>query len=376
MADAKGKIDNLHDQMPAVFDTRNNVNWKALIESIGGQDQATIDLIESVRAQFFIKTASRPYIDRLGTASLVQRPQFVGMDDPTFRQFIPVMSYNPKQVKLVLDQLLDLFFFKDSTTSFISSSQASPFTLADGWELEYDVDDFTTERIEFRADEFTDISNATANEVVAAINRQTSNSYAIAFEDSITKAIYIRIFTNTIGAKGSIEITGGRANIGLQFEGFNTEAGQGGNSEFTISKIGDTVTMVYTGTGNSPGIDKLTAGDIVIIARTGNIGSFVIETVDPSTDTITYKNLLATDETFTQTAVDDVKYMTPFKAKVYLKDRRAIVWEVQAGEVVVEMPPSPPVVKRNRSGAAHVNGIDSTIVTVGTNTIDLTDFSI
>lgn len=375
MANAKGKVDNLHDQMPAAFDTRNNVNWKALIEAVGGGDQDTINLIESVRKQFFIKTANRPYIDRLGTANLIQRPRFVGMDDPTFRNFIPVMSYNPKQVKLVLDQLLDLFFFKESTTSFIATGQASPFTLVDGWDLEYRVDDFITERVEFRAEEFTDISNATANEVVAAINRQTSNSYAIAFEDSITKATYIRIFTKTIGSKGSIEITGGKANIGLQFEGFNTLAGQGGNSQFTVSKVGDTVTMEYTGVGNSPGIDKLAVGDIVIITRSGNDGSFVIDSVDPSNDIITYKNLFATDETFTQSATDDVKFITPFKARVYLKDRRAIIWEVRAGEVIVEIPPSPPVVKRNRSGAAHINGIDSTVVTVGTNTIDLTDAS-
>jgi hypothetical protein len=373
MADAKGKIDNIHDQMPAAFGTRTNVNWKALIEAIGGQDQETINLIEAVRQQFFIKTATRPYIDRLGTASLVQRPRFVGMDDPTFRTFIPVMSYNPKQVKLVLDKLLDLFFFKESTTSFIATTQTSPFVLTDGWELEYNVDDFTTERIEFRTEEFTDITNATANEVVAAINRQTSNSYAIAFEDSITKSVFIRIFTNTIGSKGSIEITGGKANIGLQFEGFNTEAGQGGNSQYTISIVGDTATMAYTGIGNSPGIDKLAVDDIVVITRTGNDGSFIIDSVDPATDTITYKNLFATAETFTQSVTNDVKFMTPFKAKVYLKDRRAIIWEVNAGEVIVEMPPSPPVVKRNRSGAAHINGIDSTVTTVGTTTIDLTD---
>lgn len=375
MANAKGKIDNLHDQMPAAFNTRNNVNWKALIEAIGGGDQDTIDLIESVRKQFFIKTASRPYIDRLGTTNLVQRPRFIGMDDTTFRDFIPVMSYNPKQVKLVLDQLLDLFFFKESTTSFIETRQASPFVLADGWDLEYNVDDHVTERVKFTTEEFTNITSATANEVVAAINRQTTNSYAIAFEDSITKATYIRIFTKTIGSKGSIEITGGRANIGLQFEGFNNEAGQGGNSEFTISKVGDTVTMEYTGIGNSPRIDKLAIGDIVILTRSGNAGSFIIDSVDSSNDIITYKNLFATNETFTQSTADDVKFITPFKARVYLKDRRAIIWEVRAGEVIVEIPPSPPVVKRNRSGAAHINGIDSTVIAVGTNTIDLTNAS-
>lgn len=364
MAEPKGKIENLHDQLPAAFNTRVNTNWKALVEALGEQDQTTIDLIESVRQQFFIKTATRPYIDRLGAANLVQRPRFVGMDDPTFRQFIPVMSYNPKQVKLVMDKLLDLFFFKESTTSFVATNQSAPFTLSDGWELEYEVDDFTTERIEFRAEEFTDITAATADEVVAAINRQTSNSYAIAFEDSITREVNIRIFTNTIGSKGSVEITGGRANIGLQFEGFNDLAGQGGNSEWEITKVGDTVTMRYTGTGNSPNIDQLAVDDVVIITRSGNEGSFIIESVDASNDTITYKNLFATEETFTQSTTDDVKFMTPFKARVYLKDRRAIIWEVNAGEVIVEMPPSPPVVKRNRKGASHINGIDSTVSSI------------
>jgi hypothetical protein len=371
----KGKVDNIHDQMPAIYDTRNNVNWKALIEAIGGQDQDTIDLIEAVRQQFFIKTATRPHIDRLGTANLVQRPRFVGMDDPTFRQFIPIMSYNPKQVKLVLDKLLDLFFFKESTTSFVVSDLASPFNLQDGWELEYSVDDFTTERIEFNAVDFTDITNATANEVVAAINRQVSNSYAIAFEDSITKEVNIQIFTETIGSKGSIEITGGAANIGFEFEGFNTLAGQGGNSEWTVTKVGDLATMTYTGVGNSPSINQVQPGDIVIITRSGNDGSFVIESVDSANDMFTYKNLFATPETFTQSLTDDVKFMTPFKARVHLKDRRAVIWEVSAGEVIVELPPSPPVVKRNRKGAAHINGIDTTVLSVvDANTLQLNVF--
>ena len=364
MTDKKGRVDSIHDQMPAVFNTRGNVNWKALIEAVGDQDQATLDLIESVKQQFFIKTASRPYIDRLGTANLVQRPRFIGMDDATFREFIPVMSYNPKQVKLVLDKLLDLFFFKESTTAFIASTASSPFNLTDGWELEYNIDDFNTERIEFRAQDFTDITAATADEVAATINRQAANSYAITFEDSVAKKTYIRIFIKTIGSKGSIEITGGKANIGLQFEGYNDQAGQGGNSQWTVSKVGDTATMQFTGVGNSPGIDKLQVGDIVIITRSGNDGSFILDEVDASNDTITYKNLFATPETFTQSTMDDVKFMTPFKAKVFLKDRRAVIWEVRAGEIIVEMPPSPPVVKRNRKGAAHINGIDSTVLNI------------
>ena len=206
--------------MPGVYNSRHNPNWKALIDSIGESDQDVADLIESVRKQLFVKTASRPYIDRLGAANNIQRPKFVGMDDPTFREFIPIMSYNPKQVKVVLDKLLDLFFFKNSTTSYIQTSNFEPFILSDKWTLEYAVDGLNKERIEFSEDEFQDISAATANEVVSAINRQSKFTYAIAHEDSISRRIYIRIFTKTIGSKGSISMNGGLANIMMQFDGF------------------------------------------------------------------------------------------------------------------------------------------------------------
>lgn len=343
MAERKGRIDNLHDNMPGIFNTRENVNWRALLEAFGEADQDTLDLIESVRQQFFIKTASRPYIDRLGAANLVQRPRFVGMDDTDFRTFIPVMSYQPKQVKLVLDSLLDLFFFKESTTAFISSEMAEPFNLQDNWELEYFVDSVYDERIQFTAGEFTDISNATANEIVASINRQAINSYAIAFEDSLTKEVNVRIFTKTVGSKGSLQMTGGRANIGLQFEGWNSESGYGINTEWEVNKVGDTVMLRFTGNGGSPKIDQLQVGDVVVLSRFGNTGSFEITNVDATNDVITYSNLFATEETFVQSATQDVKFFRPFKSTVYLKDRRALVWEVRPGEIIVEMPPSPPV---------------------------------
>ena len=371
--------------MPSVFNTRINPTWKALIEAIGSGDRDTIELIEAVREQFFIKTAKRPYIDRLGTANLVQRPRFIGMDDTSFRRFIPVVAYNPKQVKLIMDELLDIFFFKDATTSFAVTTISAPFTLKDRWELEYNVDSTTAERIEFRQEEFADITNATAAEIVAAINRQASNSYAIAFEDGMTKKVNIRIFTNTVGSKGSVTITGGRANIGLQFEGYNAEAGSGVATEWQITKSGDTVTMTFTGNGGSPKLETVSAGDVVIIDRGNsgicslpgyttqltcisnsgtwgeNTGSFIVQHVDVINNFIRFKNLLALPETFAISSGNDVKFMSLIKNNVYLKDRRAVVWQVSPGEVIVEMPPSPPVVKRNRKGASHINGIVSPV---------------
>lgn len=386
MSTGSNMIDSLHNQMPSVFNTRLNPTWNALIEAIGSGDRDTLALIEAVREQFFIKTAKRPYIDRLGAANLVQRPRFIGMDDTSFRKFIPIVAYNPKQVKLIMDDLLDVFFFKDATTSFAVTTLSAPFTLKDKWELEYEVDSDKAERIEFRAEEFVDISNAKADEIVAAINRQASSSYAIAFQDGITKKTTIRIFTTTIGSKGAVTITGGRANIGLQFEGYNSEAGAGVNTEWHITKSGETVTMTFTGNGGSPKLEAISAGDVVIIDRGNNgicslpinttqltcienngvwgqnTGSFLIEQVDVISNSIKFKNLLALPETFSISSGNDVKFMSLVKNSVYLKDRRAVVWQVSPGEIIIEMPPTPPVVKRNRKGAAHINGATSSVI--------------
>jgi hypothetical protein len=356
------RIESLHAQMPALFNTRENPTWKALIEAVGQSDQDTLQLIESVREQFFVKTARRPYLDRLGTANLIQRPRFIGMDDQTFRRFVPVMAYNPKQVKSIFDELLDIFFMKDATTSFAATTLNEPFSLKDGWELEYEIDSLYKERIQFNEAEFEDITSAKASEIVAAINRQAYSSYAIAFENGITKQISIRLFTNTVGVKGAVSITGGRANIGMQFDGFNKEAGFGVATEWQIDKVGDTVTMTYTGTGGSPKIEQITAGDAVIIDRVGNSGSFLITEVDVTNNLFKFINLFATSETFATSATSDVKFITLAKNSVFLRDRRAVVWQVSPGEIIVEIPPTPPVVKRNRKGASHINGASSGVV--------------
>jgi hypothetical protein len=38
MAEAKNRIDSLHDQMPAIYSTRTNPNWSALISALGSSD--------------------------------------------------------------------------------------------------------------------------------------------------------------------------------------------------------------------------------------------------------------------------------------------------------------------------------------------------
>jgi len=375
MAENKNKTDLLHDQMPEVLNTKHNSNWKALIEAVGQEDQFVADLIESVRSQFFTKTANRPYLDRLGANVKVDRPRFIGMDDPTFRRYIPVLAYQPKQVKLIIDTLLDLFFFKESTTAFIETEAFEPFNLDDEWELEYLVDNLKTERIEFNATAFVDISNASANEIAGVINRQAKESFAIVFDNSVTKRKTIRLFTNTFGSKGSIEITGGRANTALRFDGFIDDAGNGVNTEWTVTKIGDTTTFQFTG-GNNPGIEFLTDGDIFISDIPGNKGSFTISDVVISENKFSFINLFSTVGVFTQTSDRDTNFIRPFKSVVYTRSRRALSWETAPGKITIEMPTSPPVVRRTLGGSAHVNGLfDNSINRVSDTSLELEDAS-
>jgi len=352
---AHNKVDSLHKQLPRAYDSENNPIWSALISAIGNSDQDIAELIENVRKQFFIKTATRPYIDRLGTRDNVQRPRFIGMDDPDFRKFIPIMSYQPKQVKLIFDKLLDLFFLKDATTSFIQTTAYEPFILEDEWSLEYEVDKYNNERIEFSTNEFVDIGNATADEVVAAINRQTRYSYAVAYDDSLTKRTHIRIFTNTIGSKGSITQTGGLANIGLRFDGFNELAGTGSNTVWNVTKVGETTTFTYS-SGIDPNLSHIQVGDIVLINLPSNLGTFEITNVDLSNNAFSFNNVFATVGVETQTSNTDLRFMQAYTANIWRQSRRALTWEVSPGEIIVELPPSPPIVKRNRKGAAHING--------------------
>ena len=373
----KNKSDRIHDLMPKYFRTRQNPNWKSLIDAIGQTDQDIADLIEEVRKQFFINTSSRPYIDRLAANVNVSRPRFIGMSDADFKRYIPVIAYQPKQVKIAIDQLLDIFFFKESTTAFVRSTQKSPYVLQDGWELTYQLDSSNTENIVFNASDFANINVATAEEIVSSINRQALYSFAIVYNDSITKTQSVELFTKTVGSKGSITILGGRSNISLQFPGFNTVAGNQVSTVWTITKIGDTVTFQYT-SGGSPNLSSVQIGDTVIIDIPGNDGSFVITDINLATNSFTFTNPFATPGVFDHSINPGtyVRFFTSEKIIVYDKDLRAVTWEVKPGEFIVEMPSSPPIVKRKLAGSAHINGTVGIVVNLlSSSSLELDDAS-
>ena len=369
MADNKTAADQIHNALNPYFNTRENPNWKAVIEAIGESDQDVANLIQEIRQQFFVSTASRPYLDRLAANYKVSRPKVVGMDDPTLRKYVPILAYQPKQVKAVIDDLLDIFFFKESTTAFAESSAHGPYLMKDGWEIEYLVNGSSSERILFSSLDFNDISNATAAEVTAAINRQAKYSFAVIFNDKITGKDYVRIFTKTIGSKGSVEVTGGRADISLQFTGFISTAGSGPDTQWNITKIGDTMRYTYVA-GAGANIFQIGTADNVVIDMPGNSGTFAITNVNISESYFEFQNLLGTAGSFNHATTPGyyVRFVRPERVVVYTRDNRSVVWEVTPGQIVIEMPATPPVVRRNLKGSAHLNGPIATMMERVSNT--------
>jgi len=361
------KIDRIFDLLPKHLAARQDAKWSSLIEAIGAEDERLARLAEEVRKQFFVKTASRPYIDRLAANNNVVRPRFVGMNDSNFRRFIPVLTYQPKQVRRIIDDLLDLFFMKEATTAFLSSSLYEPFTFEDTWGFEVLVDNTHSERIVFRSTDFTDIAAATADEVASAYNRQAKHSYAVSFYDSVTKNTFLRIFSKTAGSQSAMDIVGGLANIGLELNGFLSDLGTGSSTQWIVTKIGNTTTFTYNA-GPVPGIESLLPGDIFLCDLSGNRGSFTITNVDIRLKSFTFENILATAGTYTQSSSKQTKWLRPVHVTSFSSTRRALSWETGINSLSVEMPVTPPIVNRELMGGFHINGHIGVVTSVDSST--------
>ena len=349
------KTDRIFDLLPEHLGAQQDPKWNSLIQAIGAEDERLAQLAEEVRKQFFVKTANRPHIDRLAANSNLLRPRFVGMSDTDFRRFIPILTYQPKQVKRIIDEMLDLFFMKEATTAFLSSGLHQPFALQDTWNLEILVDNTYQERIVFQSSDFTNIAAATADEIAAAYNRQAKYSYAVSFYDSVTKNTFLRIFSKTIGAQGAMDITGGLANIAFEFNGFLSDLGLGSNTQWVVTKVGNTTTFTYNA-GTLPGVESLLPGDIFLCDLANNRGSFVITSVNVRLKSFTFENILAQAETVTQSSPTQVKWMRPVHVTSFSVTRRALAWETGSNAINIEMPATPPIVYRSLKGGFHING--------------------
>lgn len=354
MANNTNKTDSLHNELPAnVFKTKVNPNWKAIVEAVGTQDQFTADLIEEVKRQLFLKTASGRYLSYIGASNKLERPRLIGLSDALYRRYVSILANNPKQVKAIVDNILDLFYEKAATYAYCGSANAGPYILQDGDYLEVEIDRDRSVTVEFVSEDFEDITAATAKEVALAINKKYEEIFAEVKLDYATNLSYVRIFTKTQGFDGFAKVLGGSAANAFAFEGFLYASPS--TTQWTVTKTGDLIKFTRSG-GATPDLSTVFKDDYVSISLSGNSGVFILEDINDSDKTFTFRNLLGTAGSFTQTSAAQVTFTRPEKKRVWHRSRRALTWQPSTGSFDVELPNTPILTRTKMQGSSYING--------------------
>lgn len=231
------KLERLEKALPKIFVPQINPFLRALLTAEANSlEEAQINLDEA-KNQIFVELASGNFLNDLGKNVDVYRPSYVTLDDGSkelipgladdeFRKLIPILSFYPKQIKKTMLAALDIFWGPTYTRATITSQSYAPYNLlAIGFpcELNITTDEKNTIKITFESTDFVDPANATVDEVIGIINNTTDKLTAIDYYDNETSKHYLRIYTNTAGTEGSIQV--------------NIAVGTDANSVFRFSNL-------------------------------------------------------------------------------------------------------------------------------------------
>jgi hypothetical protein len=123
------KLEKYYKTIPTMYKPGVNTFVTALLKAIAGSDELINTAIEEAGKQIFVSTAEGKYLDGLGSNVGVIRPLAVNLSDDKFRELIPILSYNPKQIKNTMYKLLDVFWGPLYSRANITSLAYAPYNL-------------------------------------------------------------------------------------------------------------------------------------------------------------------------------------------------------------------------------------------------------
>ena len=213
----------------------NGVGWNALISSLSTGDETIRTNIASSFDQLYKTSSVGKYLDRVTSNDGVVRPKNVGVSDDIYRE-LAIAITNNKVVDQAILAILQVFYGEDAVRAFAVTEKSEPYALYDGDTLNVTLDGNTKVTITFVASEFELIGAAAADEVAAAITRgflqQGLTAFAVSFVDSIDGLKKVKLYSGSLGLKGSVQIKGSGGGKAQNALGFNKSLGS----------------IVYTGT--------------------------------------------------------------------------------------------------------------------------------
>ena len=385
------RYNKLIRSIPPLYQATVNPFIKGLLKSWGkGLDDLDI-AVDATNKQLFVPTAEGDYLKRLASNAGVVLPTQIGISDPDDRSIIKTMSFNPKQVRQTIYNLLETFYTTAGVYANITSSVSETYALVNEYTIEFLVDNSESVTITFKTSDFQNISAATAFEVANAINKQSLNSRikSDVYYDYSTDKSYVRVFTLSAGSFGSIAVVGGLAQYVLQFPTVR-EVGNGISTQWDVAIYSNDITRIeWTGVGTVPDLNPLQINDLLILSgvfNANNIGTFKIldvtigATVDGVTPGLKYtgtyvefSNPVAYNETKIQTGNSDVVFYYPYKAQITELPIFATQYETNHKEVVIAIPSTSPIVTRDTLGCTHLHPCLS-LKTMEVNNVNNIDF--
>lgn len=206
--DINAKLERYIRNVPKVYQPGENPVITAFLRAFATADAEVQTQIQNTKAQLFVRTAEGNNLDRLANSRGVQRPVELGLDDATFQELIPNLSYKPKQIRRAFYDTADVFWGPLFSRANLQTSNSATFNLTPGQNLIVKIDDRDPQEISILASEVAVPGAATAEEVVAILSKIDGATPSI-IVDSLTGDESINLRTNTPGPLGAVHVQDG-----------------------------------------------------------------------------------------------------------------------------------------------------------------------
>lgn len=342
----------------------NGPNTDAILNALAfGASSYLINNLRAINDQLYIATASGTYLDQRLAESEITRPPAVGLSDDVFRH-IGIQVKNRKQVRDLINNLLDAIFGDQFVKATNSSGTFEPYDLTNGDTLIVNFDGSHTVSIVFNTNEFENIAAAKAQEVADAITAfLSSNGFkGTAIAKNNGNGNFVEIISSTIGPASSVTIMGGSAQNELLFPSPVPASGNA-STQWTLSlQPGGFIRFTWSG-GANPNLGKVSPGNYVNIfgggfASSANEGSYTIVTSVGGPVNQSYfeiENPLGTSGIVTQGTDNAVLFFNPVKRILSSNTSYASVYQTQSGVLQIFLPAATQVIRRSRIGSAHLH---------------------
>jgi hypothetical protein len=340
--------------------------WDALMAALAVGDQYNQDTAKAAFDQLFVCTASGLYLDRRGADRGVTRPATIGISDDVYRK-LTIKSSAKKLVMQVLLEALETYYGADATRANLTSDLPEPFAFQVGDTVVVQVDEGQELTVAFEQDDFRNMGQATAVEVAAAINRSFRNAelgaYAVEYLAPDTGFIYLRIYTGSLGLKGSIRVRGGRAQNALQFPTkLATTAASGTQWKVETSTASNSIPagrtrFTWLG-GTNPSLTLLSVGDYANLYDTAlnaaNRGAFPILACTSTTFEIGLTSG-ADQLTVNQVAASGFLFFTPTRATIQSSGRMATALQGDPEQLEIILPATTQSIERGENTGSYLH---------------------